>query len=237
MASNMRGRPKVFTEEYIRDVFNDYVLNNLDSLINPTKLSKWSEHPKWKERWADGEIKAIPRTVWYQEGWREKIEEYNSIPFILRAESIEKAVPFNIKKIVDKYYGNKKELVKALMGFQERANIALKIAVENESFRSQNETLKEENILLKEKINELENKVAFYKNECEELVFESHSIEKRTKKGIKENVLSSFEKSKEKLIQELSENGIREEISLTNTKRDEKYFLDDDLISYLKNHN
>ena len=199
-ADAKRGRHKIFTDDYINEVFNDFVLNNTDSLITPTTLSKWSEHNKWKQRWQDGGIKPIPRPIWYQDKWKAKMEQYNKLPFIFRADQIDKVAPFNVKGIINKHWSNKKDLIRVLEGFEERANIALKIAVDGEKFKLGNINLKEEIKVLKEKSLQLKAKMEFYKNECEELVFDSHSISERAKKGIKENALSSPSKKSLNLL-------------------------------------
>lgn len=237
---NSKGRPTLFNDEYIEEVFNDYVLNNTDANINPTVLSKWSTHHKWKEKWDNGEIKEIPRTIWYKEKWKAKIEEYNNIPFILRVEQLDSMTPFNIDKIVKKFFNNKKELINSLKDFENRANVALKIAVENQKFKDEYEKIELENKKLLDLNKELSNKVEFYKDKCEELILDSYSISERKKQGIKENYFASYSKSKETLLEEVDIQNMKKEVVLKNVKSSEANddkknkddFLDDDLKDF-----
>jgi hypothetical protein len=241
---NIKGRPTLFNDEYIEEVFNDYILNNTDANITPTSLSKWSTHHKWQEKWKDGKVKEIPRTIWYRDKWKAKIEEYNNIPFVLRVEQLDKMTPFKIDKIINKNFLNKKELKNALKDFENRGNIALKIAVENQKFKDKFEEIQSENEKILALNEELNKKVEFYKNKCEELVLDSYSISERKNQGIKENFFSSYSKSKETLADEVNIQKMKEgvvlrsvEVKVSEINQNEitKYdFLDDNLKDFFK---
>lgn len=222
------GRPRTFTEDYITEVFNDFILNNPDSNITPSALTKWSEHQKWRIKWDNGEVKPIPRYVWYKEHWKSKIEEYNNLPFILRTTEIEKATPFNINKIVELYGNSKGKLKKYLEKFEQRANIALKIASEVPSLQKELDRLFRENIKLKEKNKELVEKLSFFKKQYEELIFDSNSLEARVAKNIIGNVLSIRERNIEDVKDELKIESVAKKLNTDLTEN-----FNQDIINFL----
>lgn len=207
-------------------IFNDFVSNNPDAKITPTELVKWSALPKWNKYG----IGKLQRYVFYTELMKNKIAEYNNLPYLLRLDEIDEATPFNFGKIIDKYIANPNKLKKALENVEKRANIILEIALEAENLKKELSEVKDKNMNLESEIINLKNKISYYKNYYENLLFDSAYKSQREEKNIKSNILNISEREEKDVADEFKIKNIEHSVQLNENNEE----TDNDIIEFLK---
>ena len=169
----MNGRPRIYTDEYLDEKLNEFIIKYPDKTISYPDLEKETEVPRhiWKYRKAD-----IIRS--YNENRRVKCPEPSGKIVLPSADDV------MIK------YGDKPELLKAYIGR------LLELVAKADSYKNEERTILELEQKYKSEIEELtiknkqqEKTIKQLNKTLGQMMLDSQYPDRRKAEGIKENVL------------------------------------------------
>lgn len=175
-----KGRPATITDEQLKQLLMDYAINN---------------HHKGKITYlALEKATGVKRHVWSRR-MSSEIEKLNNSELAINGDKFEEIPLPNVLDTIEKYFGNKEELIKAFVGYNDYIQSLWSKALSQQ--KTEDKVIKLEKSIeeLQEEIKYLKENRDYYKSEYEKLSVESTYAHKRDEKKI-DNVINIDNKEK-----------------------------------------